>query len=51
MYFINVNILGSQRVHSICWLDLCYKAWWWPFKKAETCSNVYYKYSCAWRIL
>jgi len=22
MYFINVNILGSQHVHSICWLDL-----------------------------
>ena len=22
MYFINVNILRSQRVHSICWLDL-----------------------------
>ena len=22
MYFITVNILGSQRVHSICWLDL-----------------------------
>ena len=22
MYFINVNILGSQHVHSICWVDL-----------------------------
>ena len=22
MYFINVNILESKHVHSICWLDL-----------------------------